>query len=162
MIGAAEHEWLKAMIAFLYLYGCRVSEALKLSYGSFSLEGNYLSVKIGVLKRHSDAGPITPSHVLKVNTKSPFMDILINYIKANARSEKLWLQHRGHVWRKIKELNTNCSPHFFRHTRLWRLASKGASEAVLMDWAGWTDPRPAGRYIRATGRLASQFADKID
>ena len=162
MIDQAEEEWLKSLISFLYLFGARISEALKLTREQFKIEGDYVTVTIGILKRHSDTGPITPSHILTVNKKSPFVKILVKYIESKPLGEKLWIQHRGHVWRKIKALNDKCSPHFFRHTRLWKLAEKGASEAVLMDWAGWTDPRPAGRYIKATGRLASQFADKID
>jgi len=42
------------------------------------------------------------------------------------------------------------------------MAEMGASEEELMHWFDWSDPRPAGTYIRATGRLAMRLADKVD
>jgi len=63
---------------------------------------------------------------------------------------------------EIKKLNPKVSPHVFRHTRLTKLALRGATGPDLMDWAGWTDIRPAAKYLHAAGKLAEKFADKID
>lgn len=162
MIYNAHEPWLKSLIAFLYLFGARITEALRLVPEDFKFEGNNLFVRIGILKRHSDKGPIEPAHILKISREAPFMELLSQYVLAKRPGEKVWRQHRGHVWRKIKQLNAKCSPHFFRHSRIFHLAELGATEADLMDWAGWSDPRPAGRYIKATGRLAHKYSDRID
>ena len=69
---------------------------------------------------------------------------------------------RQNAWFKIKQVAKDVSPHLFRHDRLMKLAIRGATEAQLMDWAGWTDARPAGSYIRATGRLAAELSQKVD
>jgi len=152
----------KALIVFLYLYGTRISEALKLLRSDFWIEGKYLAVKIPISKKRKSAGPTVPSHILRVSLDAPFMNILLEYLEIKKNHEKLWEFNRVKVWRIIKKLNPNCSPHFFRHSRLRKLAEKGATEMVLMDWAGWSDPRPAGKYIVATGRFAKKYADKID
>ncbi len=161
MISHAEEAWLKSLIAFLYLYGVRITEALRLVRSDFTYDSQYLHVHIGILKRQSDTGPIEPSHILRISRDSPFMKLLFDYVLSKRAEQKVWKQHRGHVWRKIKKLNNECSPHFFRHSRLFHLAQIGATEADLMDWAGWSDPRPAGKYIKATGKLASAFSNRI-
>ena len=103
-------------------------------------------------------------HLLHVSLDAPFVrDVLLPYINSvEDRDAKLFPRTRQLIWLRLKELNPLISPHVFRHDRLMKLALKGASEAQLMDWAGWSDPRPAQHYIRATGRLARQLADKVD
>jgi len=166
MIQRAKEPWLKAIIAFLYVFGCRISEAIKIRRKDVWIEGNYLVARIGVLKRKKEKrGPyVNIPHLLHVNLNSPFVhDILLPYINSiEDRNERLFPRTRQLVWLRLKELNQLISPHVFRHDRLMKLALKGASEAQLMDWAGWSDPRPAQHYIRATGRLARQLADKVD
>jgi len=166
MIIRARWQWLKALIAFLYLFGCRVSEALNLYRKDVWVEGNYLVAKIGVLKRRRERrGPYENiPHLIHVSLNAPFVkEVLLPYLnKIDDPNRKLWGKSRQLVWLRLKELNPLISPHVFRHDRLMKLAMKGATEAQLMDWAGWSDPRPAGRYIRATGRLAAELADKVD
>jgi len=166
MINRARWPWLKALIAFLYLYGCRISEALNLKRRNIWVDGRYLVAQIGVLKRRKEKkGPYENiPHLLRVHIDAPFVkDILLPYIQGiKNREAKIFPFSRQLAWLRMKELNQKISPHVFRHDRLMKLALKGATEAQLMDWAGWTDARPAGDYIRATGRLAAELADKID
>lgn len=166
MIERSRWEWLKSLMAFIYLFGCRISEALNLVRQNVWVERNYLVAQIGVLKRRRErSGPYENiPHLLHVTLKAPFIeDILLPYLKGIPnRKQKLWPKSRQLVWLRIKQLNKQISPHVFRHDRLMKLALKGATEAELMDWAGWSDPRPAGNYIRATGRLAAKLADKVE
>jgi len=166
MIERARWDWLRALIAFLYLFGCRISEALNLRRKDVWVEGSYLVAKIGVLKRRKEArGPYeNVPHLIHVSLNAPFVkDVIIPYIeKIEDYERRLWPYTRQLVWMRLKELNPFVSPHVFRHDRLMKLAMKGATELQLMDWAGWSDPRPAENYIRATGRLAMELADKVD
>jgi len=165
MIDKTRYEWLKSLLAFLYLFGCRVSEALQLRRRNLWIESPDLAARIGVLKRRERSkGPYqTVDHILRVNLKAPFIsDYLLPYLEKLRPEQKVWSVSRQLVWLRMKEVNQQCSPHVFRHDRLMKLAQKGATEAELMDWAGWSDPRPAGDYIRATGRLAARLADKVD
>lgn len=169
MIEEAKDPWLKALISFLFLYGCRISEALKVKPSDFKLEyRKWLAVRIPLSKKKKTTTPVEPSHVLRVNYKKaslkPFIEVLVSYIierKQHAPITPLWVRDRTTVWMRIKALNKNCSPHFFRHSRLWHLANEGVTAPVLRDWAGWADLRPASAYIQATGQLARKAADKI-
>jgi integrase len=42
MIQKARRFWLKALIAFLYLYGCRITEALNMQKRHIWTDGTYL------------------------------------------------------------------------------------------------------------------------
>jgi integrase len=166
MIQKARWEWLKALIAFLYLYGCRITEALNLRKRNLTMENGYIIAEIGVLKRRDkQKGPYeNMPHLIHISIKAPFVEkVLIPYLYTKTESDmKLFPYSRQLVWFRLKELNQLVCPHVFRHDRLMKLALKGATEAALMDWAGWSDSRPASTYIRATGRLAAQMADKVE
>jgi len=169
MIDRAEQPWLKAIIALLYLYGLRISEALKLKPQDLSIEDKkLLVVRVQLSKKRKKATPIEPTHVLRVTMRKDLAEILRPllhfWLKRESLhpDEPLWKWSRKTVWAKIKELNPLCSPHFFRHSRLYRLAELGASAAVLQDFAGWSDFRPASSYIQGSGQLARRFSDQID
>lgn len=161
--------WLKAMISFLYIFGARITEVLKLRKRNFRVEGRRLIVQIVVSKRRSK-GPIKEiPHILQANLSTPFIGHVLAWLKQVENPDDLvwhvarsWSGSRYKIWKEMKALNPNISPHVFRHTRLTKLVLRGADGPDLMDWAGWTDLRPAAEYIHPAGRLAKKFADKID
>lgn len=161
--------WLKALISFLYIFGPRIIEALRLEKRDFRVDGDKLIVRIGVVKRRQ-SGPFedTP-HILQVSLNTPFMEHVLAWLEQVEDPEELvwplgrtWSTACWRAWMEIKKLNPKVSPHVFRHTRLTKLALRGATGPDLMDWAGWTDIRPAAKYLHAAGKLAEKFADKID
>jgi len=169
MIKSAKHDWLKALISFLYLFGCRISEALEVRRGDFWIENNYLAVRMKILKKRKkkkSSGPYGDGdfHILRVSLDAPFVKkILIPYLKKiKNRESRVFPVSRQLAWRKMKDLNPNISPHIFRHDRLLKFALKGATGVELMDWAGWSDMRPARNYLLKAGRLAANLADKVD
>lgn len=165
-ITLTKYQWLKALITFLFTYGCRITEALNLKRSDVWLEDTYIIAQIGVLKRRDKKqGPYENlPHLIHASINTPLVkENLLPYLLEQKSSDaKLFPISRQLVWLRLKEVNKKLSPHVFRHDRLMKLALKGATEAELMDWAGWTDSRPASNYIRATGRLAMNLADKIE
>jgi len=165
MIIGASHLWLQAMIAFLYIYGCRVSEALGVQLRDCSMEGGYLRVRIGVLKKRVKGPFEADPHQVYARRQAPFMRYLMAYIQAVSKGgsleRELWPYSRQWVWQKIKALNPKVSPHAFRHSRLQDLADRGATPWELRDWAGWRDTRPAEAYVQRSGRTTKRLADKI-
>ena len=174
VIEASSDEWFRVMVAILYLVGCRITEALNLRRRNVWLDGNNLVVEIGVLKRKDNAnGPYANMpHMIHVSTKAPFVaDLILPFMsKVSNRESYLFqsprdpLKHRSRqiAWLSLHKAMKDISPHVFRHDRLMKLAMRGASEAQLMDWAGWTDARPASNYIRVTGRLAAELSEKVE
>ncbi|MCD6360244.1 MAG: tyrosine-type recombinase/integrase [Armatimonadetes bacterium] len=168
MIENADRAWLKALIAFLYLFGVRITEALMLRRGDFSISGGKLVVRLRLLKKRKKSGPFADFHILRVSLEAPFIQHILYYLRGMEPDQRVWPlaenknYARWKAWNEIKRLNRKCTPHIFRHSRLTKLALKGADAPVLMDWAGWSDPRPAGRYLHMSGSLAEKFADKVD
>ncbi|MEM4204170.1 MAG: site-specific integrase [Candidatus Methanomethylicaceae archaeon] len=166
MIKRAKWPWLKALVAFLYLYGCRVSEALAVKGEDVWVEGGDLCAKIPVLKRRERAknGPyVGLTHILRVSVNSPFVkDVVLPYLSRVKPDGRLFPKSRQLVWMRLKELNERISPHVFRHDRLTKLAMKRPDPFMLKDWAGWSDIRPAEYYIEMVGYRAAEMKDKID
>ena len=170
MIERAEWPWLEALIAMLYIFGCRVTEALRMYRKDMWVEKGRLVARIPVLKIRRQAGAFPDRvHLLRISLKTPFMDVLRSYLNSIDDPDRFiwpiggtWASARVKAWQEIRRLNPKCSPHIFRHTRLTKLALKGATALDLMDWAGWTDPRPAQKYLHLGGKLAEKFADLVD
>jgi len=170
MIEEATVGWLKALIALLYLYGVRISEALQLRPDDFSFENKkWFVCRVRMSTKRKTSGPIEPTRILRVNYRKEslksFIPPLLKYLADRMKrfpEKPLWTWDRTTVWKKIKELNSSCSPQLFRHARLHRLAEKGATAAVLRDWAGWSDLRPASNYLDTSRQLAKKYADMIE
>jgi integrase len=163
MIHATDSIPMKALIAFLYLYGVRIGEALKLTKLDFNVYARSIKVTIQVEKR-KQTGPILWKHPLTVKIR-PENDLFIQAILAHlgmVSEGKIWRMNRTTAWRKIHRLNPQCSPHIFRHTRNRRLVDRGADAIALMDWNGWSDTRPAANYLGLSGNTAKRFSGKID
>lgn len=162
ILAKSDEPWFRALIAILYLYGCRVSEALKLKRKDIWFDGEFLVLSIPLLKKRKKTKVYEDRHVLKIYKNAPFIGEVLKYLDGKDPEALLFPFTRQWVWAKIKERKKDVSPHIFRHDRLTKLAMMGASEYVLVDWAGWADSRPAQSYVRKTGRMAAQFADKIE
>ncbi|MDI9644241.1 MAG: site-specific integrase [Candidatus Verstraetearchaeota archaeon] len=156
-------EWAKSLTAFLYLFGCRVSEALLLTPEHFKITKAKIMVTIPILKKRDTSGPYQNVHTLSVSRKAPFAELVVEWVEKHQADPKqrLWRRTRVRTWQVIKEANRNLSPHVFRHDRLSKLAMAEAPDVVLMRWAGWSDTRPAARYIHLRPEGLSKFADKI-
>jgi len=163
MVDLADIE-VKALIGFLYLFGCRISEALQVKTDDLWVdENNRLNARIMVLKNKQ-----LGRHVLKISMNSPFVDIILSYKAQKQAGELMWnfsqnlKSARVIAHRKIKKLNERAYPHLFRHTRLTKLAERGASPIQIQIWAGWSDITPADVYVRKSAQMIEDLADKIE
>jgi integrase len=139
MIDKAKENWLKAIISFLYTFGCKLNEALELKKENVRIikENKKLFIEVEF-----------PTRVLKIDAEEyPIIAYFLKYylnIK-NSQLEKIFPYKRTYVWKKMKELNENISPQVFRKERLKELA-KRHSPPFLKNWAGWEDLRPLEKY----------------
>lgn len=155
---------MKSLIAFLYLYGTRIGEALALRKVDFKVWPRSLTVNILVEKKKASTAPILWKHPLtvKINDGNRFYLEAILARLGMVSEGKIWSMNRRTAWRKIHRINPQCAPHIFRHTRMRRLVEKGADSLALQDWAGWADSRPASNYLGLSGNTAKRFSGKID
>jgi integrase len=162
MIEASDPE-LKSFIAFLYLTGCRISEALQVRAEDIWEEEDKINIRIPVLKTEY-AG----KHIVKIAKSAPFMSLILEKKAQKQIGERIWnfsqnlKSARVIIWRKLKALNPRIYPHLFRHTRLTKLAEKGATASQLQVWAGWKSIKMADIYVRRTPRMIEDLADKVD
>jgi integrase len=139
MIDKAKETWLKAIISFLYVFGCKLNEALELKKENVKIikKNKKLYVEVEF-----------PTRILKINAEEhPIIAFFLKYylnIK-NTQIEKVFPYKRTYVWKKMKELNENISPQIFRKERLKELVKKHSS-LFLKKWAGWKDLRPLEKY----------------
>lgn len=164
MVEAAPELPMKSLMCFLYLYGTRIGEALKLQKKDFKIWAKSLTVEIEVEKKKASTAPILWRHPLTVRSlpsNAYYMQVLLTQLGMVSQG-KIWSMNRRTAWRKIHRLNPQCSPHIFRHTRNRRLSERGADALDLMDWNGWADARPASNYLGLTGNRARKFSGKID
>lgn len=163
MIEKADSPWLKAAVAFLYLFGCRCTEMLKLRKEDIWVADGVLHARIPVLKRRQVNGPYgQPTHILRVKASAPFAEYIIKYVDSLPPGSRVFPHSRWWTWKKIKDLNPNISPHVFRHDRLTKIAMKRPDPYLLKEWAGWSDIRPSTYYVESVGYRTVQVQDLID
>lgn len=164
MIESSDSLPIRSLICFLYLFGSRIGECLKLTKSDFKTLKHSLTANIQVEKKKQTTAPILWKHPLTVKFRLEndfFVQPILTQLGMVSEG-KIWRMNRKTVWRKIHQLNPQCSPHIFRHTRARRLVEKGASSIVLMDWFAWSDIRPASNYLGVSGKTAEKFSGKID
>lgn len=159
----------KAMLSFLYLFGARPSELRTLIRSDFHIKDEKLWVSIDTKKTRQREGK-TPI----VNTKRPIWTPLTESLSRNIISYLETCEHGVLVFnygssdkvanviidRKIKSVNPNCCAYIFRHTRNTILARNGATDPQLVAWNGWSDSRPAGRYVHNSPELVKDIPQK--
>ena len=161
MISEAETPPLRALIVCLWLWGLRVGEALNLEKKDFTIYKRSVTLHIALEKKRKNTGPLIASHNINIKRTSPHAEILIAYL-TSVSDGKVFPMSRWTARRQIKKLLSECSPHFFRHSRASRLAGKTDNVLELVDWFGWADPRPAMNYVQMSGRLAARLSNKVD
>lgn len=167
MINRAPRLWIKAAIAILYLTGARVGEVLRLKKSDFTINPDKITIRLYTEKKRG--GPIVEPHRrISIPTNAPFVVHILRYLDAIRDPDALLFplgstleSSRRLMFRAIKRLNPLSSPHLFRHTRMTKLAMKGADEIALVEWAGWADGRPAWKYLHTAGKKAEQLSPAL-
>ncbi len=158
MIAQADSLRDKALIGILYLTGCRISEALGLQKQDIYIKRKRMVISLVTLKRQDGL-----RRDLIISTEAPFMELIEEYWNSMPDPESsLFPISRQHAWRIITKNNELAYCHWFRHTRLTKLAMIGATEAQLRQWTGWRELKNADTYIMRSTKIIENLANKID
>jgi len=147
--------WLRALIVFLWIYGVRITEALKLSKSDFERKEGFLYVNCPPLKTLENKRRFLP---VKLDTS--FLEVLLEYL--DNVEDLLWPIHRTTVWRKLKKLDIELCPHRYRHNRLTKIALTRAHPMEIMSWAGHSKIGTSMKYIHASGIFAEDLGKKME
>lgn len=81
MIRRARKAWVQGLIAFLWIYGCRISEALAVELQDLKRDQGYLVATLGILKKRV-RGPFEAEiHEIFSSREVPFTNILEAYLE---------------------------------------------------------------------------------
>jgi integrase len=143
----------------LYYTGCRISEALELTYESIDLKEHTIIFEC-LKKRKNGVFRAVP-------VPSSFNDILdlvhgLSEAKLNRQSKKLWSWSRMTAYRKIKSVmeaaglsGIKATPRGLRHAFGIACNQKGIQLNMVQKWLGHADIRTTAIYSDAVGRRPS-------
>lgn len=104
----------KALLAVLYYFGIRISEALNLIRNSFNLEDQNLYVNITRLKHSRN------TEALSVRLDRPYVNEIIRTLKPLTPEQKVFPFSRVTGWRVVRKAIKRY-PHFLRLNRITNL-----------------------------------------
>lgn len=135
----------KCIAAILWLTGCRISEALSLTWQNISVSEDPagLVLSIPILKKRQK-GPVMPRREVIIGATNKYYTLIIDYLKIAPRP-KLFPISRITVNKAFTATGHMITPHILRHSRLTLLGRGGADITSLLSVYGG-DVRSLIRY----------------
>lgn len=149
-------EWFAAILVFLWAYGVRIGEALRLRRVDFYQADGYLWVNCPPLKMRKEM-----RRVLPISLKTPHIAELVKYLDELDAPYLVWPMSRMTIYRRFKAIDEELSSHVFRHNRATQLALTRPHPYELQSWLGHSDIRMASKYIHASGIFAEDLGKKV-
>lgn len=145
MFNRTDDKQLKAIMAIMCMTAGRISEVLLLKGKDFFTDQEYIYFTSYVLKKRDGIQRLTK----KVKKTNQFYPYFREYINANnfVPENSIFTYKRSYVWKLIKQINPNSSPHLFRHAIATMLGQSGMDAFTLKQWMGWSKLEMAARYV---------------
>lgn len=157
-----------SLVAFLWLAGCRISEALAVKREDVKMDEDYVYVTITPLKQLTKTKEGTKKRLIPVSLVFPrrktiFTRLIIRQALATEMGHSLWDMVRETAWRHIVALNPKVYPHIFRHSRATHLADKGIGDDQMKRWMGWSPKsNMPSTYIRYSKLQMSKIGEMLE
>jgi len=142
----------KSLLAFLYYFGTRISEALRLRKTDFEIRQDVLVINCPALK----GGERLP---LEIGLDLPFVNLIIKQVEKTRKTKMnptrlVWNMHRTTAWRMIKRsMGEKYYPHFFRLNRATQFLSDPTTTIIDMkSWFGWQSVSTIDSYMGLSRR----------
>ena len=154
----------KALLAFLFLTGARISEIVRsirkydLNIEMHKSEKFLVIYNVKCLKRKP--GNIATRNIpINIEREKQFLKFVFAYTKELKPEEYLFKFSRQAAYNVVRKFRDELFPHYFRHLRLTDLTTLyGFNSAELRQFTGWTDDKPAAHYVHLNWR---DTADKM-
>ncbi len=157
-----------SLTAFLWLSGCRISEALAVTRDDIKIDEKYMYVTITPLKQWTRTNEGTkrksvPVSLVFPRKKTIFTKLVIKNMVHCEVGKKVWDFERTTAWRYLTAINPNIYPHIFRHSRVTHFADRGVGDDQMKRWFGWS-PRSymPSTYIRYSKIQMSKIGEMIE
>lgn len=144
------------LIICLWIYGMRISEAIKLRPNDFKEVGKGLQCTSITLKRGKRI-----TRVLWADLKTPYIEALRSYVFSIDQMSKIFTRRRETYHCKLKKIDSTLCSHRFRHNRATRFALNGATPFEIQYVLGHVDIRQSVRYVHMSGIIAQDLGKRI-
>ena len=156
----------RALIALYYIFGVRRDEPLEMRKESIWMDSDWLYLKV---KREKVPKKVVMPRVdtLKIPKCTPFIQHIVAHWASLNEGDLMFNYHSNPrtashaIYMMIKRLNPNVWIHLFRHTRAEKFRAAGYSDAELMAWFGWMDPRTASHYTHPSTKTIEDMGRSI-
>jgi integrase len=151
-------DWVKALMIFLYFYGVRIGEALKVKAGDLYIHEGYLYLETREedLEKSKDPHP----RRLPVSLDSPGMDFLLGYLEDLDEDDYLCTYSSVWCWVMMRRVDPEISSHVFRHNRATEFSLQDGKEIEIQNWLGHSDPRATQKYLHGSGIHTERLGKK--
>ncbi|RKX46022.1 MAG: hypothetical protein DRP27_02550 [Thermotogae bacterium] len=165
LIAKTSNPMLKCLIAILYAFGCRISEALELRRKDVRIERDYLAIRFPLKKRRPKSG-FKPVIERRLDRNHYLVKYIIDWVSQIEDSDSYIFpsRHKGkhlsrvRAWQLLKEIDEKIWPHAFRHSLATLMAEHGASALEMKAWFGWGSLNTALFYIEMTEAMRTRWS----
>jgi site-specific recombinase XerD len=148
----------KSLLAFLYWFGVRRTEAIDRVVSDFNVEDGFLIVRCPAKKRGR-------RKVLKAPTNLPYIHLILKQVE-NARKKgrrKVWDVCSTIAWYVVKRsMGEKYYPHFFRLNRAVNFLDDPTTTIPEMQaWFGWRTVDAINSYLGYSQRHLDKQASRL-
>ena len=154
----------RALIAFLFGYGKRISEVIELTRFDVYIADQYIETTFKILKRKPESG-ILPVFSKRLSSEHYLAPFIVDYVEQFEEGYLFPGRSEGHIsrmtaYRWLKKISDDLWPHLFRHSLATLMAENGATAYELKSFFDWKDIRTATRYVEDTQGLSYKWVDR--
>ena len=117
------------LVAFLHYSAVRISEGLNMKREQFRITPTILFSDIGIRLKGSKSTP-----PLEIPVVAPFVESIIDSIRATKKEKQVWPYHRSTGWRVVNRVFAY--PHYHRLTRITQFFLDGYTIPQVRSWTG--------------------------
>jgi len=144
MFSKCNNEEIAAIMAVMLMTGCRISEVLMLKGKDVFTDEKNIYFNCYLLKKRKGIERL----IKKIPKTHEYLEYFRKWVNSRYITEEQFIfkTSRGYVWKAIKNINPEASPHLFRHTVATYLG-KYLDIFTLQKWMGWSNLNMASRYV---------------
>jgi len=169
-LGMPDNGW-ASLGAMFWLFGKRVSEIIRVKTDDIYIVEDMLCVRFTVLKKKAKSEPPVPiTYTKRITMENPYSiyitkywykvrDTQQEYMYPNPRTKTGYV-NRESVWKMLKSVSGNISPHLFRHSLATMMAEHSGTAYEIINWFDWDRTDTALEYIRRSGTMTQKQTNR--
>lgn len=144
MFSRCDNTQLKAIMSVMLMTGSRISEVLMLKGKDISSDEEHILINCYILKKRNGIERM----LKKIKKTHAYYEYFREWVNSNNFKEESFIfkMSRKYVWKLVKKIGPESTPHLFRHTVATYLG-ENMDVFTLQKWMGWSKLEMASRYV---------------